>query len=145
MRIEYAPDDFVDVESLGDLNRLRIRIGDADLLGGSELMQLTASAGGALPGSLASELLVADASHDAVFGFAGDDHVVPFEVGPLDVRGRIVQLGPMLDQILGRHDYPEPVARLLVRFDGSSAPGSEAGTRTGRRPPRRCRGPPAFQ
>lgn len=48
------------------------------------------------------------------FGFAGDDHVVPFEVGPLDIRGRIVQLGPMLDQILSRHDYPEPVARLLA-------------------------------
>ena len=48
------------------------------------------------------------------FGFAGDDHVVPFEVGPLDVRGRTVQLGPMLDQILERHDYPEPVARLLA-------------------------------
>ena len=49
------------------------------------------------------------------FGFAGDDHVVPFEVGPLDVRGRIVQLGPMLDQILARHAYPEPVARLLAQ------------------------------
>lgn len=48
------------------------------------------------------------------FGFAGDDHVVPYEVGPLDVRGRIVQLGPMLDQILERHAYPEPVARLLA-------------------------------
>ena len=48
------------------------------------------------------------------FGYAGDDHVVPFEVGPLDVRGRIVQLGPLLDAILGRHDYPEPVARLLA-------------------------------
>ena len=48
------------------------------------------------------------------FGYAGDDHVVPFEVGPLDVRGRAVQLGPMLDAILGRHDYPEPVARLLA-------------------------------
>ena len=48
------------------------------------------------------------------FGFAGDDHVVPFEVGPLDVRGRIVQLGPMLDRILARHAYPEPVARLLA-------------------------------
>jgi molecular chaperone Hsp33 len=47
-------------------------------------------------------------------GFAGDDHVVPFQVGPLDVRGRIVQLGPILDQILDRHDYPEPVARLLA-------------------------------
>ena len=48
------------------------------------------------------------------FGFAGDDHVVPFEVGPLDIRGRSVQLGPLLDQILDRHDYPEPVARLLA-------------------------------
>jgi len=48
------------------------------------------------------------------FGFAGDDHIVPYEVGPLDVRGRIVQLGPMLDQILERHAYPEPVARLLA-------------------------------
>lgn len=48
------------------------------------------------------------------FGHAGDDHVVPFEVGALDVRGRAVQLGPMLDQILSRHDYPEPVARLLA-------------------------------
>ncbi len=47
-------------------------------------------------------------------GFAGDDHVVPFEVGPLDVRGRVVQLGPLLDQILERHAYPEPVARLLA-------------------------------
>lgn len=48
------------------------------------------------------------------FGFAGDDAVVPFEVGALDVRGRAVQLGPILDSILGRHDYPEAVARLLA-------------------------------
>jgi molecular chaperone Hsp33 len=48
------------------------------------------------------------------FGFAGDDHVIPFEVGPLDARGRVVALGPLLDGILGRHDYPEPVARLLA-------------------------------
>lgn len=48
------------------------------------------------------------------FGFAGDDVVVPFEVDALDVRGRAVQLGPILDSILGRHDYPEPVARLLA-------------------------------
>ena len=48
------------------------------------------------------------------FGFAGDDHVVPFEVDPLDIRGRAVQLGPLLDTILDRHDYPEPVARLLA-------------------------------
>ncbi|MBX3578589.1 MAG: Hsp33 family molecular chaperone [Rhizobiaceae bacterium] len=48
------------------------------------------------------------------FGFAGDDHVVPFEVAPLDVRGRAVQLGATLDQILARHDYPAPVSRLLA-------------------------------
>ncbi|MCR4267181.1 Hsp33 family molecular chaperone [Nitratireductor sp. ZSWI3] len=50
------------------------------------------------------------------FGFAGDDNVVPFDVEPLDVRGRAVQLGPMLDQILARHTYPEPVARLLAEI-----------------------------
>jgi len=48
------------------------------------------------------------------FDFAGDDHVVPFQIEGLDARGRAVQLGPMLDTILGRHDYPEPVARLLA-------------------------------
>ena len=40
------------------------------------------------------------------FGYAGDDHVVPFEVGPLDVRGRTVQLGPMLDAILAATIIP---------------------------------------
>lgn len=50
------------------------------------------------------------------FDFAGDDHVVPFQVEGLDARGRAVQLGPMLDTILGRHDYPEPVARLLAEM-----------------------------
>ncbi len=45
---------------------------------------------------------------------AGDDRVVPFQVEGLDVRGRAVQLGPLLNAILGRHDYPAPVARLLA-------------------------------
>lgn len=48
------------------------------------------------------------------FDYAGDDHVVPFQVEGLDVRGRAVQLGPMLDTILERHHYPAPVARLLA-------------------------------
>jgi molecular chaperone Hsp33 len=48
------------------------------------------------------------------FDFAGDDHVVPFQVEGLDVRGRAVQLGPLLDTILARHEYPAPVARLLA-------------------------------
>ncbi len=50
------------------------------------------------------------------FDFAGDDHVVPFQVEGLDVRGRAVQLGPMLDAILERHQYPAPVARLLAEI-----------------------------
>ncbi|MCU0790048.1 MAG: Hsp33 family molecular chaperone [Nitratireductor sp.] len=44
---------------------------------------------------------------------AGDDKVVPFQVSPLDTRGRAVQLGPMLNTILERHDYPRAVAALL--------------------------------
>ena len=50
------------------------------------------------------------------FDFAGDDRVVPFQILGLDARGRAVQLGGMLDTILGRHDYPEPVARLLAEM-----------------------------
>jgi len=43
---------------------------------------------------------------------AVDDMVLPFEVSALDVRGRIVRLGPAIDDILERHNYPLPVARL---------------------------------
>ncbi|WP_267427535.1 Hsp33 family molecular chaperone [Methylobacterium sp. GC_Met_2] len=47
-------------------------------------------------------------------GHAGDDDaVLPFAVEALDVRGRIVRLGPAVDTILRRHGYPDPVARLL--------------------------------
>lgn len=48
------------------------------------------------------------------FGHAGDDVVVPFHVDGLEVRGRAVQMGQAIDAILSRHDYPEPVARLLA-------------------------------
>ncbi|MBP1851476.1 Hsp33 family molecular chaperone [Rhizobium halophytocola] len=48
------------------------------------------------------------------FGFAGDDRVVPFQVEGLDVRGRAVQLGPLVTDILDRHQYPPAVARLLA-------------------------------
>ncbi|MEX0861101.1 MAG: Hsp33 family molecular chaperone HslO, partial [Cucumibacter sp.] len=44
---------------------------------------------------------------------SGDDTLVPFAIETLDCRGRIVRLGPALDVILNRHDYPAPVARLL--------------------------------
>ena len=49
-------------------------------------------------------------------GFAGDDAVVPFAVEALDARGRAVQLGAMVDQILARHDYPAPVSQLLAEM-----------------------------
>lgn len=42
-----------------------------------------------------------------------DDLVMPFEAEGLDVRGRIVRLGPVADAILKRHAYPAPVSRLL--------------------------------
>jgi len=42
-----------------------------------------------------------------------DDTILPFEVKALDLRGRIVRLGPAVDAILSSHDYPLPVAKLL--------------------------------
>ena len=42
-----------------------------------------------------------------------DDHTLPFQVDALDLRGRLVRLGPAIDTMLSRHDYPEPVATLL--------------------------------
>ena len=42
-----------------------------------------------------------------------DDTVMPFEVAKLDLRGRVVRLGPAVDEILSRHAYPQPVAKLL--------------------------------
>jgi molecular chaperone Hsp33 len=44
----------------------------------------------------------------------GKDTVMPFEVKPLGVRGRIVRLGPVVDDILQRHDYPPQVSALLA-------------------------------
>ena len=44
---------------------------------------------------------------------SADDTIMPFEVAALDLRGRVVRLGPMVDEILTRHDYPAPVAKLL--------------------------------
>jgi molecular chaperone Hsp33 len=43
----------------------------------------------------------------------GDDTILPFAVKALDLRGRIVRLGAVVDTILSAHDYPVPVAKLL--------------------------------
>jgi molecular chaperone Hsp33 len=42
-----------------------------------------------------------------------DDLVLPFQIDAYGLRGRLVRLGATLDAVLTRHDYPEPVARLL--------------------------------
>ena len=42
-----------------------------------------------------------------------DDKVLPFAVEPLDVRGRAVRLGHVLDDALKNHNYPPQVQRAL--------------------------------
>jgi molecular chaperone Hsp33 len=44
---------------------------------------------------------------------SADDTILPFQVEALDVRGRFVRLGPAIDAILSRHQYPGPVSKLL--------------------------------
>src|SRR5437764_8208231 len=44
---------------------------------------------------------------------SADDTVQPFDVSALDLRGRVVRLGPAVDGILAPHNYPPPVAKLL--------------------------------
>lgn len=42
-----------------------------------------------------------------------DDIVQPFQIDASHLRGRLVKVGPMLDEVLSKHAYPEPVAHLL--------------------------------
>lgn len=44
---------------------------------------------------------------------AVDDSILPFQVEALDLRGRVLRLGPTVDEILTSHDYPAPVTKLL--------------------------------
>jgi molecular chaperone Hsp33 len=44
---------------------------------------------------------------------SADDTILPFAVEPLDLRGRLVRMGPAVDTILRSHAYPAPVAKLL--------------------------------
>ncbi len=43
-----------------------------------------------------------------------DDHVLPFQLDALGVRGRLIRLGSTLDAIIERHGYPPAVARPLA-------------------------------
>jgi molecular chaperone Hsp33 len=44
---------------------------------------------------------------------SGDNFVLPFQVGDTAVRGRVARLGGAVDEILRRHDFPDPVSMLL--------------------------------
>jgi molecular chaperone Hsp33 len=41
------------------------------------------------------------------------DEAIGFTIPARSARGRIVRLGPLLDDILSAHDYPAPIARIL--------------------------------
>src|SRR5262245_48163580 len=41
------------------------------------------------------------------------DVAVGFTLPRRAARGRIVRLGPLLDEVLSAHDYPAPIARIL--------------------------------
>ena len=42
------------------------------------------------------------------------DFAQTFQIEGLDVRGRLVRLGPALDDVLHAHGYPEPVSQMLA-------------------------------
>lgn len=44
---------------------------------------------------------------------ARTDLLIPFRLDRANLRGRAVRLGPSIDAILSRHEYPPPVADLL--------------------------------
>jgi len=46
-------------------------------------------------------------------GIAHLDEAVGFTLPHRHARGRLVRLGPLLDQVLSAHDYPAPIARIL--------------------------------
>lgn len=42
------------------------------------------------------------------------DRPLRFSIPPRNARGRVVRLGPVLDEILAAHDYPQPIERILA-------------------------------
>jgi molecular chaperone Hsp33 len=47
---------------------------------------------------------------------AGADFVRPFQIEALGIRGRAVRLSQAVDEIVHKHAYPAPVARLLTEM-----------------------------
>ena len=47
---------------------------------------------------------------------AWDDTVLPFQLDRSGVRGRVARLDGVLEHVLSRHDYPEPVAAAVAEI-----------------------------
>jgi len=47
-------------------------------------------------------------------GTTGFDQVLTFTVPDRDARGRVVRLGPVLDDVIAAHAYPAPIRHLLA-------------------------------
>ncbi|WP_296680404.1 Hsp33 family molecular chaperone HslO [Novosphingobium sp.] len=47
-------------------------------------------------------------------GETGYDRVLGFTIPERNGRGRVVRLGPVLEKILGAHDYPPPIKHVLA-------------------------------
>ena len=45
-----------------------------------------------------------------------DDSVLPFQLERSGMRGRAARLGPVLEHILSRHDYPLAVSAMLAEL-----------------------------
>ena len=43
------------------------------------------------------------------------DFSITFQIEGLDIRGRLVRLGPALERVLGPHKYPVPVAEIMAQ------------------------------
>lgn len=53
-------------------------------------------------------------AREALFEQTGhDDIILPFQIDPHGLRGRLIRLNDVVDHVLGRHDYPEPVSAML--------------------------------
>lgn len=58
--------------------------------------------------------MTAEITPSELYGDTGTDNLVlPFQINPFELRGRVVRLGSVAGDIIGRHDYPDAVAGLL--------------------------------
>lgn len=57
--------------------------------------------------------ITVDKSGKETSGIIDDDVVQPFSLDATDLRGRMIRMGSVLEQIIGQHNYPLPVSYLL--------------------------------